>query len=62
MTNDDVLAARAERVTRAHGHHVARLADHLQTAHHAPSVQITVVQLILLDNIVVQTVQILVGE
>ena len=59
----DVLAARAERVARAHGHGVvARVAHDLQAAHHAGAVQVPVVQPVLADEVLVEPAEVGVGD
>jgi hypothetical protein len=62
MAHDDVLATRAKCVAGADKDHVARMADYFQTAHHAPAEQIAIVELTLFDYIVVEPVEILIGQ
>src|SRR5262249_24981619 len=64
LANEDVLAAGREGVARADGDPpgVARVADDLQAAGHAPAVQVAVVKLVLLDDVALELVEVLVGE
>jgi hypothetical protein len=63
LADDNVFTARTQCISRFHMNHVmARAAHDLQPADHTPAMQIAVVQLILLDNIVLETVQVFFGE
>jgi hypothetical protein len=59
LADDDVVPARAERVSSAHCHLVAAgRADNLQAANHPPAVKIAVVKAILVHDVPVKPVQI----
>jgi hypothetical protein len=60
LADDDVFAARAECISRPDGDEVvARIADHLEAAHHARPHEVPVVQLVLRDDVVVEPVEII---
>jgi hypothetical protein len=61
--NDDVVAAGAEGVAGLDQHLViAGVADHLQPARDAPSMDVAVVKFVLLDDVVVEAVEVGFGE
>ena len=63
LAHDDVLAAWRERVAGTDvDPFVARRACDHQTAHHAGSPQVPVMQLVLLDDVVVEPVEVLLGQ
>src|SRR5262249_30912764 len=64
LADDDVLAAWRERVPSSHRHvsRAARIADEFEAAHHAPAVQIAVVQFVLLHHVAFEPVEIFLGQ
>jgi hypothetical protein len=63
VTDNDVLATRSERVARAHGYGVVdHVAHGFQPAHDTDAVQVSVVQPVLRDDVMVETSEVRGGD
>jgi hypothetical protein len=59
LTHDNVVTARAEGIASFDGDlSWAGVAEHLKTTHNTPAMQIAIMQLVLLDDVVVETVEV----
>src|SRR5690349_6401778 len=62
-TQDDVIATRAQRISRGDRDlSFAGMAKDLETADNTPAVQIAIVQFVFLDDVMIETVEVLFGQ